>query len=119
MPSDRPESVKDITWQLVNNDPGKVATIVLTRCYFAYGYHKLQVKTENVKQSKAKKIQNCVTSFMDDPKGKNIQVDFLCVSRELSREPVSEILTCDKRDVDGQVLKFQINWLKIAFRKYH
>jgi hypothetical protein len=52
---------------------------------------------------------------MDDPKGKNIQVDFLCVPRELSREPVSETLTRDKRDIDGKVLKFQINWLKIAF----
>jgi hypothetical protein len=47
MPSNRPESVKDITWQLVNNDPGKVTTMVLTWCYFAYGYHKLQFKNGN------------------------------------------------------------------------
>jgi hypothetical protein len=51
MPSDRPESVKDITWQLVNNDPGKVATMVLTWCYFAYGYHKLKFKNVNVQSN--------------------------------------------------------------------
>jgi hypothetical protein len=28
MPSDRPDSVKDITWQLVNNDPGNVSDTV-------------------------------------------------------------------------------------------
>ena len=27
MPSDRPESVKDITWQLVNNDPGETTKL--------------------------------------------------------------------------------------------
>ena len=35
MPSDRPESVKDITWQLVNNDPGVRPPMALVRLYRA------------------------------------------------------------------------------------
>jgi len=29
MPTDRPKEVKDITWQLVNNDPGRRAKVVM------------------------------------------------------------------------------------------
>ena len=36
MPSDRPESVKDITWQLVNNDPGMSKALVSNSAFTAF-----------------------------------------------------------------------------------